>query len=403
LSNQHRPDEDLSIVENVRTQLEGLKRTSDGALLYGVIERGLAKYSGPKERVEGAFLRFIYALLGRYADDPKGNPVTRVKARLAQQRLSVYIKPATEKSGSQEQKQKKDASDSLVPEIKKSGEKIITEPVFSAEQQSVVTDVEPVQQELVENVTNTVLRNSEFTSLLKSNLRALKLAEKADDLMDLKHLLVRGMEELIAGHGELGQELAAVDSSLKKARSEKDELEKKLEKVSKHSIIDELTGLPKTEAFKQQLKAELGRAKRYGFSLAVSIVDIDNLKDINKKYGRSAGDSVLAYYAREVLSHFRTYDVVARYNGDEFAIMFPNTQKEGAQRALEKAQKHASDTVVNHDGRSIPLPGFSSVLTIYSPGDQPETLLSRAAEALDMAKLRGDLVGQTIISLPGAG
>lgn len=419
--------DDLSIVENIREQLEGLKRTSDGALLYSVIERGLAKYSGPKEKVEGAFLRFIYALLGRYADDPKGNPVTRVKARFAQQRLSLYVKPmsarpskgaepedeATEpvkvtKEKPKEEKvsiQNREPAKEEVKKIKRDQE-IETETLPVSSKQNIEAidvnsaEVEPIKQSLVDNLTDTVLKNREFTALLKSNLKVLKLAEKGEDLMDLKHLLVKGMEDLIEGHGELGQELATADTTIKQAQVEHSQLQKKLEKLSKHSLVDELTGLPKREALRQQLQAELGRAKRYGFSLALSVIDIDDLKLINDKYGRKAGDEVLSYYAREVLGHFRTYDVVARYGGDEFAIMFPNTQKEGAQRALEKARKHAADTVFNHDGKSIQLPGFSSALTIYSPGDKLDTLLSRADAALDMAKLRGDR-GQTIVSLPG--
>jgi diguanylate cyclase len=429
LSGGHAIADDLSIVENIREQLEGLKRTSDGALLHSVIERGLTKYSGPKEKVEGAFLRFIYALLGRYADDPKGNPVTRVKARFAQQRLSLYVKPASARSSkkskaegeaaepvkaakTEAQKEKPLAPPSEKPakeEIRKAKQeqtihKAAPPPVVAKQKIEAIDvnaeDVEPIKQALVDNVTDTVLKNREFTSLLKSNLKVLKLADKGDDLMDLKHLLVKGLEDLIEGHCEMDEELATAGTTIKQAQVERSQLQKKLEKLSKHSLVDEITGLPKREALRQQLQAELGRAKRYGFSLALSIIDIDGLRLINEKYGRAAGDGVLSYYAREVLGHFRTYDVVARYGGDEFAIMFPNTQKEGAQRALEKARKHAADTVFNHNGKSIPLPGFSSALTIYSPGDKLDTLLSRADEALDMVKLRGD-GGQTIVSLPG--
>ena len=406
MSDKLSPDDDLSIVENIRTQLEGLKRTPDGALLYGVIERGLTKYSGPKEKVEGAFLRFLYALLDRYADDPKGNPVTRVKAKLAQQRLAFYVQPDKAKSGKQLAKEavsighaKNSSSASAAKTIAEKPSHAVVEVVTDSNTMEISNrGNEPLQQSLVENVTDTVLKNKKFKALLKSNLKALKLAENADDMVDLKHLLVRGMEELIDGTDAIGQELSAADNSLRKARGERQRLEQRLQKITKHSTVDELTGLPKRDALRQQLRSELGRAKRYGFSLALAIIDVDNLKTINERYGKEAGDSVLSYYSREVLAHFRTYDVVARYGGDEFALLFPNTQKEGAQRALEKAQKHAANIVINHDGRSIPLPGFSSVLTICSPSDRLDTILSRADQALDMAKLRGSS-GQTIVTL----
>jgi PleD family two-component response regulator len=79
-------------------------------------------------------------------------------------------------------------------------------------------------------------------------------------------------------------------------------------------------------------------------------------------------------------------------------VLFPNTQKEGANRALEKAQKRAAETVLSFQGQSLPLPTFSSVLTLYSPGEKSATLLKRADEALDHAKLRGR--NQSIVALP---
>ena len=126
---------------------------------------------------------------------------------------------------------------------------------------------------------------------------------------------------------------------------------------------------------------------------------VDDLKSVNQLYGRDAGDAVLQCYTREIISQFRGYDMVARFGKDEFAILFPNTSKEGATRALEKAQKRALETYITHNGKNIPLPSFSSVLTLYAPGEKPSTILKRASEALDHAKLRG--YNQMVVALPG--
>jgi diguanylate cyclase (GGDEF)-like protein len=152
------------------------------------------------------------------------------------------------------------------------------------------------------------------------------------------------------------------------------------------------------EAFLRQLDAEIARVKRYGFSLALALVDIDNLETINEREGREAGDAVLRCYGTEILGKFRTYDLVGRLEDDQFAVLFPNTQKDGALRALEKARRTAQDTYVTINGRNLPLPGFSSVLTLYSPGEQPAALMKRAAEILDHAKQKGP--DRMIVALP---
>ncbi|MGE5241899.1 MAG: GGDEF domain-containing protein, partial [Bacteroidota bacterium] len=138
--------------------------------------------------------------------------------------------------------------------------------------------------------------------------------------------------------------------------------------------------------------------KRYGFALSLAVIDVDNLESVNQRYGRHAGDAVLRCYAGQILAKFRTYDLVARYGGDEFAVLFPNTQKDGAMHALEKARKSAAGTFISHEGKNIPLPSFSSVLTQYSPGEPASALLKRADETLAQAKLAG--VNRMVVALP---
>ncbi len=135
--------------------------------------------------------------------------------------------------------------------------------------------------------------------------------------------------------------------------------------------------------FIKQLESEIGRVKRYGFALVFAVIDIDDLESVNKRYGRATGDAVPRCYANEILSKFRTYDLVARYGGDEFAVLFPNTQKDGAMHALEKARKTATSTFIHQDGKNIPLPSFSSVLTQYSPGEPPAALLAARGRDAD--------------------
>ena len=81
----------VNIIDSIRTQLEGLKRTEDGSLLYRLIERGLGKRPEDNASTDEAFLTFMYTLLERYAKNRDGDPITRIKVRVIQQRITPYL------------------------------------------------------------------------------------------------------------------------------------------------------------------------------------------------------------------------------------------------------------------------------------------------------------------------
>ena len=451
---------DTSVIDNVRRLLEGLKKTADGAMMYNLIERALRKFSGASGQVELAFVVFLHKLLHNYANMPDNDPVTRMKARVLEQRLVPFLpdidlthiptpapklvispRPAADKrapaaqspTASPTQRGKPaaerpavTASQPVVRLAKKSfqAKPVVTplppppaatvvkstpaaEPVLepasaTAEPggaESDQDDVDILQIKVAHNVADIMSRNRAFDTLLRESLDNLQKSDDRSGIEDLRQILVQGIEALISGQQDMGEKLFTTTSYLNAIHTDRRKLRDTLSRVRKHSLVDELTGLPNHVAFVRQLDSEIGRAKRYGFSLAVAIIDIDDLKSVNQLYGRAAGDAVLQCYTREIMSQFRGYDMVARFGKDEFAVLFPNTQKEGATRALEKAQKRALETYITHNGKNIPLPSFSSVLTLYSPGEKPSTILRRASEALDHAKLRG--YNQMVVALPG--
>jgi len=261
--------------------------------------------------------------------------------------------------------------------------------------------IEALEDTLADKVTESITVDKQFGELLESERDALQDTQSPlGELGDLKQILVKGLNELIEERQALIEKLSTASEYLKAVESDRARLRQELGQARKHSMADELTGLPKRDVFIKQLESEIGRVKRYGFALAFAVIDIDNLESVNKRYGRATGDAVLRCYASEILSKFRTYDLVARYGGDEFAVLFPNTQKDGAMHALEKARKTATSTFIHQDGKNIPLPSFSSVLTQYSPGEPPAALLARADETLTHAKLGG--YNRMVVALPTA-
>jgi len=119
-----------------------------------------------------------------------------------------------------------------------------------------------------------------------------------------------------------------------------------LEALSRHlrylAYRDALTGLYNHRYFQEQLAHEVERAQRYGHQLAVLMLDVDRFKQVNDTYGHLMGDTLLNYVARLISAKVRSSDVAARYGGDEFAVVLPETDQAKAIAVAEKLRKAVS-------------------------------------------------------------
>ena len=102
--------------------------------------------------------------------------------------------------------------------------------------------------------------------------------------------------------------------------------------------VDALTRVPNVRRFREQAEFELRRAQRTGEPLSVAIFDVDNLKEVNDRYGHAAGDALLVDVARAWMHELRSTDLIARLGGDEFAVLLPDTSAEAVLVALKKGR-----------------------------------------------------------------
>jgi two-component system cell cycle response regulator len=153
---------------------------------------------------------------------------------------------------------------------------------------------------------------------------------------------------------------------------------------------DGLTGLPNFRSFHARLEEEVARAHRYGHPLACAMVDLDGLKEINDRLGHAAGNRAIVGLADAVREELRDTDFAARYGGDEFVVLLPQTNElQGAQFA-ERLRRRLVE--VSQDA-GLPVRGSIGVAAVAaeeldSP-DAAEDLLRRADEALYRAKRSG--------------
>ena len=116
------------------------------------------------------------------------------------------------------------------------------------------------------------------------------------------------------------------------------ELQASNEQLSKLAITDALTGLYNRRGFDSQLEDELHRARRFRQPLGLAVFDLDRFKSVNDTYGHSQGDLVLQAFAETLLNLSRRVDKVARFGGEEFSVLLPNTDEVGVKTFCEKVR-----------------------------------------------------------------
>ena len=160
-------------------------------------------------------------------------------------------------------------------------------------------------------------------------------------------------------------------------------IEKKVFEIK--AFTDELTGIYNRAYFNEELAKEIARYKREKTPLCFFILDIDKFKDFNDTYGHLIGDEVLKYLAKVITNHARDTDTFARWGGEEFVMILPNTTLDGAYNVAE----HLRKIIQNHtfvDGLRVTC---SFGVSLFNEKDTQDTLMKRADDALYKAKESG--------------
>jgi diguanylate cyclase (GGDEF)-like protein len=156
--------------------------------------------------------------------------------------------------------------------------------------------------------------------------------------------------------------------------------------LSQMASTDELTQLANRRRFTEALRRELGRARRTGLPLSLVLVDVDHLKKVNDTFGHPAGDAAIRHVAAALKEGRRDTDVVARFGGEEFALLLPGTDHLGAVKAAERVRLRLSTTAVDAVGQVTASMG---VATWPQDGATEERLVWVSDQRLYAAKEAG--------------
>ncbi len=227
------------------------------------------------------------------------------------------------------------------------------------------------------------------------------------DLKNANRLLLNAKDEIVRWTRELEV----------KVEERTAQLSKKTEELERLSVTDGMTGLFNHQHFQKELGKEVQRMIRYHSvgekgTFSVAMIDLDNLKPLNDTFGHLGGDAALKRVAAILRKNLREVDLAARYGGDEFSILLPRTDADGARMALEKILKELREQKITYGeiagevtreqkrqiterlgrtlDKSAALPITISVgVASYREGQKPKDLLSVADAALYRAKGEG--------------
>ncbi|MCD6061436.1 MAG: hypothetical protein K0S16_1747 [Moraxellaceae bacterium] len=157
------------------------------------------------------------------------------------------------------------------------------------------------------------------------------------------------------------------------------------------SRTDTLTGIPNRRSIMEMLEKEVARTKRHGPPMCVVILDLDHFKKVNDTYGHPTGDLVLREAARVLRESIRSCDAIGRYGGEEFMLVLPDTDAEGAAVLLERCRAALATTIIRAEtGKTFHISAsFGVVCNQKDMAVDVATLIKAADDALYLAKQNG--------------
>lgn len=200
-------------------------------------------------------------------------------------------------------------------------------------------------------------------------------------LQDMREGLKASRDGLIASHKEITKRRDEIESAHR-------ELQDALRQLSQLAVRDDLTGLFNRKQFEQTLRAQVSLARTSKTSLGLLVLDIDYFKSFNEKFGWEAGDKILHAFSNVARSCLRRTDYIARFGGEEFAVLLPNANEKSVRDCSERIRDFVSninfDSIETNLRITVSLGG-----ALMDEDEDPDQFLQRVNHLLLTAKKAG--------------
>jgi diguanylate cyclase len=220
-----------------------------------------------------------------------------------------------------------------------------------------------------------------------------KKVDKAADISDLNSALVSMMEATREAQKEAissRDNMVFAQQEVQRAEARIAALENELVQAGEMVREDHLTGSLNRRGMDESLEREIHRANRFDTPLCIALLDLDDFKKINDTHGHATGDEVLVHLVKVVKDTLRKLDIIARFGGEEFMILLPETPAEEAVQIITRLQRELTKRIfMNRDSDENLLITFSAGVALLQPEETQHALLDRADAALYKAKHAG--------------
>lgn len=163
----------------------------------------------------------------------------------------------------------------------------------------------------------------------------------------------------------------------------------KADELEKLALLDSLTELFNSRTLIKELKDELKRAKRYKRPVTLLMIAVDGHREIQRQYGALTSDAVLKVVSSVLRDCVRDVDVAARYSGDEFAIVLPETNAAGAAVVAERIRQRVGTQSITHNWNNLKVTASIGLASFPAHAREHDELIARSVQALELAVQRG--------------
>ena len=211
--------------------------------------------------------------------------------------------------------------------------------------------------------------------------------QDVDDFDGVRHII----DQMIDTTKAIIKSGSRLQNRMEVSSKDLQQLHRELEVSQKEARTDALTGLANRRGLEKRLEIERIRARQNNTPFSVILVDIDYFKKVNDRFGHLVGDSLLKGVARVLRSQTRRNDMVARFGGEEFLILLPETDVAGAYSVAEKIRTTLlnKEWTIKESKKSIGLVTASMGIALYDMDESDNSVIHRADAALYKAKAQG--------------
>ncbi len=215
--------------------------------------------------------------------------------------------------------------------------------------------------------------------------------EDADDIAQLSTVLAGLLSDTRGVQADMQRTRDELDRARQEAQQREERvrhLEKELETTSNLVKVDPLTSVLNRRGMNDAYAVEDARCARTDLPMCVALLDVDNFKHLNDKLGHQAGDNALQHLAMIMRETVRPSDVVARFGGEEFVLLLPDTPMDEAEKVMVRVQRELTRRFFLHNNERV-LITFSAGVAQRRPGESRDDHIGRADAAMYEAKATG--------------